>query len=372
MAVWFKNGRWVVQYYPNGRHGKQVRKVMPAHYTEEQARDHERIMLEGRRHRKDAEPEGRAFADFKNLYYSWMKAHRSPKTLQDVKNCFANHVMVHLGRVAIGDLSPGHFTTYKQLRKSDGGSNVSINKELAYFRGFCKYLAKEVGVMEPISFMTEKLPYERPKPKVLSDDEATKLLQAAGKEPVYQAFLLLEYGAGLRWSEARMLRMEDIDLDVKVPGRRTTIGHLRVKRKGGKTCILPVDGWPLEALRKAVGDRREGWVFPSPKDPNKPIWNTRGALDRAKTEAGIPKTRRIYNHLLRHSIATRMIKEKVPMRVIQDFLGHSQISMTEWYTQVMPEVLRENVITINQPKKKKANAQKTQGKSLRSKKLESN
>jgi site-specific recombinase XerD len=70
-----------------------------------------------------------------------------------------------------------------------------------------------------------------------------------------------------------------------------------------------------------------------------PINNLHRAVARAKNRAGI--TKRVYPHLLRHSIATYLVDSDIDIRQIQSFLGHSQITTTEWYTQVSLEKKRQ-------------------------------
>lgn len=341
MAIWQnKLGRWVVSWYPNGRKGKEKRKTMPAFYTREMAQAFHDSMTEGRD--LDKGPTGRVFKDYERGYLAWLKTHRALNTHRCVENSFKNHVMEHLGGIEVDELGPQHITRYKEIRKIEKATNNTVNREVAYFRGFCKYLSRELGAMQPLAFATEALPYERPKPKVLTDKEAEAIIMAADTE--YRAFFLLLYGAGLRRDEARTLRVEDVVL-----GKR---GSIKVRRKGGKSQMLPLEGWPLEALRDAIGDRTEGWVFESKTRRGEHIYDARKALKRAKDRAGIPEGRRVNNHLFRHSIATRMLREGVHMRVIQDFLGHSTAAMTAWYAQVEPQTLRENVLKISTPKKR--------------------
>ncbi len=349
MAIWqkkLKDGsvRFVLSYYPDGRAGGEKRKVLPKHIdTQEKALEFERIILEGRRHKKAAYAYGTTLRDFAKGYYAWAKVHRAGSA-RDRENCFKNHVLKHLGALEPGGITAGDITAYKMTRKAEGASNRSVNKEISYLRGFVNaYLSRELAVCQQLSFETEALPYDRPIPQVMDDDEAEKFLMAAEEEPLYLAFFLMLYGAGLRLNEARTLRVESVNL---------AAGYITVTRKGrrNKEQALPIAGWPLEALKAVIGERKTGWVFQSPVKPGKPLCDVRKAIKRIKKRAGIPEERRINPHLFRHSIATRMVGKKVDFRVIQEFLGHKEITTTEWYGQVMPEVLRENVLIISTPK----------------------
>ncbi len=76
---------------------------------------------------------------------------------------------------------------------------------------------------------------------------------------------------------------------------------------------------------------KHGYIFVSKRN-GQPIRDIRKAIARAKRKAGI--TKKIYPHLLRHSFATHLLGKNVNLRTIQQFLGHSQVGTTEWYTHV--------------------------------------
>ncbi len=346
MAFWFDKvkQKYVISYYPAGWRGKEIRRVIPEQYQSEEGAAayhelHSKFME--KKPEKVALPE--TIGQLAPGYFDWLHLHR-PGSERDIRGCFKNHVLPHLKDIAVKKIAPAHFTFYKQARKQEKGSNVSINKEVSYLRGFFKYLARDLGAIDPLPFKTERLKYERPIPTILEADAAEALL--AAMEPFYQAYFLLLYGAGLRRNEARMLLIEDVDLKA---------GSIKIIRKGGKKRILPIGGWPLEALRDVIGERSEGYVFASRRHHGKPIYDARKALGRAKKkveDSGIPLRGKIGHHTFRHSIATRMVREGVDIRVIQEFLGHSQVTTTQWYAQVQPEVLRRSIIKIDKPVKK--------------------
>ena len=336
-----KNGKFVMDYYPHGRHGKRVQKVLPEWVkTEDQARMMEQAHAAVDKGERPADKPLSTYTTVDDLfsdYLDWYKDYRAKTTHRDLSAIYHAHFTRLLGSVRISELGVQHINLYKRTRAGElsirgfkaGGKgktkertgetvgNRTIMKELVYFSGFLKWARREKGLeLAPIHI--EKLPYARPKPIVLSPEEIRKILDAAG--PVHKAFILCLYSLGLRLAEARNLKWTDVDFGN---------GALRVTQKGGEMKILPMNEWLKKAL-KAL-ERNGEYVFPS-KDKEKPLGDIRKALGRICEAAGIEK--KVSHHLFRHSIATHLMGNDVSTRVIQKYLGHAQLQTSEWYTHV--------------------------------------
>lgn len=342
-----KAGKFVIDYYPHGRHGKRVQRVLPEWVkTLDQARMMEHDSAAVDRGDQPADTPLSTYTTVDDLfsdYLDWYKDYRAKTTHRDLSTIYHAHFSRLMGSVRISELGVQHINLYKRTRSGElsirgfkaGGKgktkdraketvgNRTIMKELSYFSGFLKWARREKGLeLAPIHI--EKLPYARPKPIVLSPEEIRRILDAAG--PVHRAFILCLYSLGLRLAETRNLRWSDVDFGNDV---------LRVIQKGGEMKILPVNKWLKTALK---GLERNGeYVFPS-KDKERPLSDIRKALGRICEAAGIEK--KVTHHTFRHSIATTLMDLDVNMRVIQKYLGHAQITTTEFYTHVSMANLR--------------------------------
>lgn len=148
-----------------------------------------------------------------------------------------------------------------------------------------------------------------------------------------RALLELFYASGLRLTELCRLRLETLDLDD---------GFLRVTGKGNKTRIVPVGGQALSALRNYLDNERPKLVHPKKKACSEVFLSIRGgplSPDRVRqivkqraAQAGLQQN--VYPHLLRHSFATHLLEGGADLRVIQELLGHADISTTQVYTHV--------------------------------------
>lgn len=322
-----KNGRFVVDYYPQGRKGKRVRITLPesiktfkeAQLIEKELRSSKDILM------CDVKANATVSELFQH-YLSWYELHRAPTTYRDIESVYRNHINRLLGTYPAESINENHIDIYKRLRIKEGASNRTITKELHYFSGFLRYCEKHKYIT-PRSFKIERLPYTRPIPLVLTFNEAVRLINAA--EGIYKPFLLMLFSLGLRFSEARLLKWTDIDFENNT---------IKITGKGSKINILPITDWLKKELMELKKTARSTWVFPSSRAKGQPIRDIRKAIARAKEKAGIEK--HIYPHLLRHSMATHLLARNINLRTIQEILGHSQISTTEFYTQVATDIKR--------------------------------
>ena len=186
----------------------------------------------------------------------------------------------------------------------------------------------------------------RPLPKVLSRDEVTAVIQAAGARDGAAGLRLacmveLLYASGLRVSELLALRLEAVARDP---------AYLIVTGKGGKDRLAPLN----DAARRAVkaylaarpsflpkGDKANPWLFPS-RGAGGRLTRRRFAqmLDEAAVMAGVDPAK-VSPHVLRHAFATHLLEGGADLRVVQTLLGHADISTTQIYTHVASDRLRE-------------------------------
>ena len=221
-------------------------------------------------------------------------------------------------------------------------SGESVYLEIAALRAFYKFAEQEkilpVNIAEHLSLPRR---WQR-LPKALSNDEIKQLLAPETPETPEslcdQAILELAYASGLRLSELKNLRLEQLHLDA---------GFINVIGKGNKERVVPVGRTAVNALNRFIEAGRPKLV--TPKSPANVFLSRRGTPFAAVTlwlriknrvkRAGIE--RNITPHMLRHSFATHLLEHGADFRVIQELLGHANISTTEIYTHVTGNRLRE-------------------------------
>lgn len=221
-------------------------------------------------------------------------------------------------------------------------SSESVYLEIAALRAFYRWAENEkllpVNAAENLS-----LPRRWKRlPKALSDDEMSRLLAPVTPETPSalcdQAILELAYASGLRISELRTIRLEQLQLEA---------GFVSVIGKGNKERVVPLGRKAAEAVTRYLEVGRPKLV--GRKTPSNVFITRRGtAFSRAALwkrvkdrvrHSGIE--RNITPHMLRHSFATHLLEHGADLRVIQELLGHASISTTEIYTHVAGSRLRE-------------------------------
>ena len=233
------------------------------------------------------------------------------------------------------EVTPEAIGDFLGWRKKGGAAAAIIKLHAVALRILFRFLVqRKMLERDPTEFLgVPKI--ERYLPETLSEPEIVKLLGAAGgKTPLEirdRAIVELLYASGLRVSELCGARLENLDLEK---------GFIRVVGKGNKQRLVPVGagarkaiGRYLEAGRpELVGKKTGGEIFLSVRGrklTNQRIWQLLGELGR---RAGLKKD--VHPHMLRHSFATHLLQGGADLRIIQEMLGHADISTTQVYTHV--------------------------------------
>ena len=189
-------------------------------------------------------------------------------------------------------------------------------------------------------------------PQFLSYDEVDKLLNFP-LNTVYdyrtKAMLELMYATGLRVSELVSLKFVNIDFQND---------YVRVEGKGSKERIVPFNDISKKYLQLYVDEYRPKLVKDSTyselflNNHGKPI-TRQGFFKLLKKLCHITGiSKEISPHVLRHSFATHLLNNGADLRVIQELLGHSDISTTQIYTHVSQEE-EKNEYNMSHPRSKK-------------------
>ncbi len=248
---------------------------------------------------------------------------------------------------ARGVAAPGATAADVRGFLADGGraglSAATLARRRSSVRQFHKHLYVEGFAPEDPTLGVEGAKRGRPLPKVLGAAEVEKLIgqanQAAAKPGAKLAALrmacLVEllYGSGLRVSEL---------IGLPASAARAKSGLIGIVGKGGKERLVPLSR-PAQAAMKAYqaalakaapGLAAGQWLFPSDGESGH---LTRQVFARdLKTlaaHAGIASAR-ISPHVLRHAFASHLLQNGADLRVVQDLLGHADISTTQIYTHV--------------------------------------
>lgn len=239
------------------------------------------------------------------------------------------------------DIEIGHLRAWVYGLAARGLSASSVRRAISAVRTYIRFLMDE-GVLEVDP--TERL--ETPRawrklPDTLSIDDVRSLLDSGDSEDrMYwrdRSILEVLYASGMRVSELTGLTLDALDLG---EGLCTVFG------KGSKERIVPLGrsscvalGHYLSSVRPALNRRGgERAVFLNQRGSSLSRTSVWTIVKRAAERAGIAK--RVSPHTLRHSCATHLLEGGADLAIVQEVLGHADVSTTEIYTHVDREYLR--------------------------------
>ncbi len=240
------------------------------------------------------------------------------------------------------------FLQHEQKRPAAGKegarrlSSETLYLQIAALRAFYKFAENEKllpnNVAENLSLPRR---WQR-LPKSLTANEIDRLLKPEIPETpsslCEHAILELAYASGLRLSELRNIRLEQLQLES---------GFVLVIGKGNKERVVPVGRKATAAIQRYLEVGRPKLV--TRRSPANVFLTKRGTPFSAVTmwlriKQRIRRTgieRNVTPHMLRHSFATHLLEHGADLRVIQELLGHANISTTEVYTHVTANRLRD-------------------------------
>jgi integrase/recombinase XerD len=285
-----------------------------------------------RHERGQAEHTQRTYAALLNKFVAWAEE----QGLEDWKAVELRHLMAFLQHERDRALANTPEGSARRL------SSESLYLEIAALRAFYRFAENEKLVPTNLAENLSLPRRWKRLPKALTAAEIEQLLTPEMPETPASlcdhAVLELAYASGLRLAELRGVRLEQLHLES---------GFINVIGKGNKERVVPVGKKAVAALQHYLDAGRPKLI--TSRSPAAVFLTRRGTPFAAVTlwlrikqrvrRAGI--SRNVTPHMLRHSFATHLLEHGADLRVIQELLGHANISTTEVYTHVAGSRLRE-------------------------------
>ncbi|HWR82523.1 MAG TPA: site-specific tyrosine recombinase XerD [Candidatus Deferrimicrobium sp.] len=217
---------------------------------------------------------------------------------------------------------------------SQGRKPATIARKISSLKQFFAYLLDR-GTINTNPFAAVSAPrISRYHPHYLSVEEIGRIISSIDLQPHLgkrdRAVIELLYGSGLRISELINLKLDDIEAEA---------GFIRVTGKGGRLRLVPVGGYARQALESYLQSREQ---YPAQAQSPRVLANKQGrplsrtalwkAIRKRVILAGISK--RVTPHTFRHSFATHLLEGGADLRIVQEMLGHADISTTQIYTTI--------------------------------------
>ena len=207
-------------------------------------------------------------------------------------------------------------------------ANKMQPRSLALKKAALKFYFHEIHKREIVNMKTPKI--AKNIPIVLSKEEIKKLISFTPTEKSKLLIGLL-YSSGLRVSECVRLKSKDLEL-------QNNVGWVR-GGKGGKDRMFILSELITLHLRMYLENKSEQeYLFPG-RNGHISVRDVQKIIQNATKKSDIKK--KVSPHTLRHSFATHLLDSGTDIRVIQELLGHSQLSTTQIYTHVSGEQLKK-------------------------------
>ena len=244
--------------------------------------------------------------------------------------------------IEFNEIDRNYINGYIRALKERKLAPSSIIRKVASIRGFFKWTTS-MNILDknPASTLEQpKVPLRLP--KVISLKEVEEILHSDLTE--LQAVMVeLLYSCGLRVSELVNLKINDIDMNSK---------YVRCFGKGSKERIIPIGKKALEALNKYI-PQRDLLIKKYNLSSKKLLILNDGRLANRQDVYSFIHARgklihkNISPHTLRHSFATHLLENGADLRVVQELLGHSDVSTTQLYTHISKKRLKDVYFSIN-------------------------
>lgn len=249
---------------------------------------------------------------------------------------------VSKGAEELNDIERTHINGYILKLHDEKYTPTSVMRKTASLRGFFKWLcANEICKKNPaLTLEQPKIPKKLP--KVMTIEEINTIL-SQDLTKIEKVILELLYGCGLRVSELVNLKINDIDISAK---------YLQCTGKGSKERIVPIGSKALKAIKEYEKER--DFILQKNRQTSKNLLIkgdgkniTRQDIYTFIHKQGEKIHKSISPHTLRHSFATHLLENGADLRVVQELLGHSDVSTTQLYTHISKKRLKEVYFAIN-------------------------
>ncbi len=312
------------------------------------------------------EPSALTLGEWLNTWlaeYVEASSRKRQRTKETYRHIARNHLTPALGRFRLRDLRPGVIQAYYARKREQGLSDATLSLHHVVLSGALKAAVND-GLLayNPLQRVTERPQPRPPEMQTWTAAEARRFLEAAGDHsPQAHALFALALDTGARKGELLGLRWEDVDLGAGlVRIRRTMIrsgpepvfGPLKNAKggEGGRMVELhPETVAALKRNRVAQAEQKlragpayhdRGLVFAKEDGHPLDLFNLGERwLDPIIKAAGV---RRIRFHDLRHTCATLLLQAGVNPKVVQERLGHKDVTTTlNRYSHVLPGMQKE-------------------------------
>lgn len=271
--------------------------------------------------------------------------------------------------IKIEEITTKDLKKYLEFLYKNGVATSTMARHISAIKQFFNFLQLENIITENPASLLDHPKIQANIPEILTEKEIEKLLNTAKKNKSnygIQLYTMLEllYATGLRISELVEMKISDIQKKYRSDGLYTIDDFLIINGKGNKERLIPINKTAKDALIKYINLResllngkKSEWLwttmatFSKDKKDTKVIFKKDNHIARQIFALNLKQLaiesninpEKVHPHILRHSFATHILQRGADLRVVQELLGHSDISTTQIYTHIADEKLKKIV-----------------------------
>jgi len=295
------------------------------------------------------------YRNLSDRFYEYQKRLGFVKKTSRTSQLNINEFLSYLekrGRTKIEEIQPHEiqsYYNYLSTRPSKTSEGILSQKTTFHCMKSIDHLFRMLQsageiTTNPISTLKFNYPRLEPQREILSQEEIKQLYKVC-ESAWERSILSLAYGCGLRVGELDQVNIEDIRLREKIV--------IIPKGKGNKRRVVPMSQGVVNDLSDYYFNERSFTNGQDIKDDKAFMLNSRGGRLKEWTynkqlkkmigriESEELQEKEITMHSLRHSIATHLIQQGIPVEQVRQFLGHSQLETTQVYTHISKQQLKD-------------------------------
>ena len=231
----------------------------------------------------------------------------------------------HFGDVLIKELIQQKIEAFlNDLIEQGGLGSSGRNRHLTMLKAFFNKGIQWGLLHENPCRSISKLREPGPRTRFLDQEETQRLLEPTSTQ--FRPVLVTALHSGMRRGEILNLQWPDVDMKNRIITVQDS--------KSGKKRMIPIDDTLYETLKGLTSRFKKGYVFPSPKFPDKPCYDFKRQFRNAVKAAQIENFR---FHDLRHTFASHLVMNGVDIKSVQELLGHATLNMTMRYSHLAPD-----------------------------------
>lgn len=280
-----------------------------------------------------------AFTDY--IHNLQVVEHKSSSTISSYKSDLTIYLtyMKEQGYSCVEQITFSQIQEFLNIQVNHR-KHSSLNRLVSVIRMFHRYLAMTYTTIDDPSLHLESYKMSKKLPNYFNVEDIETLLNSFGdseQDIFHKCMLETLYGCGLRVSELCDLRLNQLHLDQ---------GYITIKGKGNKERLVPMHKRSIQAIRNYLEGVRNHWEIK--RNPYVFLTHTGHVVNRQYVHHLIKNSlhscdldERLSAHSFRHSFASHLLDGGADLRVVQELLGHSNISTTQIYTHIQTKRLKE-------------------------------